>query len=244
MNLNKIASKLFPDKLRVAMRNQFYLRLPVKKCIFHYISSLMPTFLPTEGYLKEYIPRVGDFVVDAGAFPGNFAIVLSRLVGTYGLVIAIEPDEEFYHQLVSRFNKLALKNIVLLNVALWNSDGRQRLVTRGNEGSSLFSQSDNNKFSNTYIQTKRIDTIISELGISKVDYLKMDIEGAEIEVLEGAHGLLLRQNLHLAIACYHIRHGQPTSQIISKKLKELNYQIKIDFPKHLTLYGNKTEDLG
>ncbi len=230
---------MLPNELTGILRDQFYLHIPINNKICHIASLLMPTFLPIEGYLMNYLPKRGDIAIDAGAFPGNFTIILSRLVDRDGLVIAIEPDRESFNYLAYRFNRLSLKNINLLNCALWNADGKEEFRERSNEGSSLFNGEDKNHTPSNIIQTRRLDTIINELKISKVDYIKMDIEGAEIEALEGAAQVLKKHNPQLAIACYHLRNGKPTSFTLKEKLEELNYQVEIKFPQHLTLYGKK-----
>ncbi|MEO0106514.1 MAG: FkbM family methyltransferase [candidate division WOR-3 bacterium] len=244
MNLNKTASLLLSEDTREILRDQFYLRLPRNNYIFRLISTLMPTFHPITGYLKKYTPKNAEIVIDAGAYPGNFTIILSRLVGKNGRVIAIEPDKKFFAYLNSRFNRLGLKNIILLNFALWNSDGERNFLNRGNEGSSLFAQNSSNHRYTTTIPTRRLDTIVGALKIPRVDYLKMDIEGAEIEALEGATEVLKKYSPHLAIACYHMRNGKPTFFTLRERLKKLDYQVIIDFPKHLTLYGKKIRNTG
>ena len=77
------------------------------------------------------------------------------------------------------------------------------------------------------------------LKIAKVDVIKMDIEGAEIEAIQGAEETLKRNYAYVAIASYHIVNGKTTSIFLENYLSKIGYKAKSDFPKHLTTYGKK-----
>ena len=66
----------------------------------------------------------------------------------------------------------------------------------------------------------------------------MDIEGAELEALEGSQKAL-KITRNLAIACYHVRNGKTTEEILKPQLEKLGFQVKISFPFHQTLYATK-----
>src|SRR3989338_8197106 len=80
---------------------------------------------------------------------------------------------------------------------------------------------------------------IRNFGIKKVDVLKMDIEGAEIEALEGCVDTLRKNKVNVIIASYHIVKGKRTSYYVEDFLKKLGYSAMSAFPKHLTTYGWK-----
>jgi len=65
-----------------------------------------------------------------------------------------------------------------------------------------------------------------ELEIDKVDFIKMDIEGAEIEALKGMEETLLKNNdVKLAIEAFHVVDGKPTSETIIPQLKNLEFEV-------------------
>ena len=67
----------------------------------------------------------------------------------------------------------------------------------------------------------------------------MDIEGSEIQALDGAKETLLKNNLNIAIASYHIVNGEKTCIALEKKLKSLGYETHTGYSQHLTTYGWK-----
>ena len=85
---------------------------------------------------------------------------------------------------------------------------------------------------------------MENLGISKVDLIKMNIEGAEINAIKGAKKTLLNTN-HLAISC-HIVEGRNTADIIKPMLEESGFKVKVLKRKrliidlgHIDAYGSR-----
>jgi hypothetical protein len=86
------------------------------------------------------------------------------------------------------------------------------------------------------VEVDTLDNILKELEISKVDFVKMDIEGAEIEALKGMDGVL-KGRTELAIAAYHIINRKKTFKtiipwlekrgFITRKVGEIVYSYKI-----------------
>ena len=85
-----------------------------------------------------------------------------------------------------------------------------------------------------------LDSFIDDYEIKRVDFIKMDIEGAEIEALQGAKKSLNLFSPRIAIASYHIRDGKRTAEWVENFLNEQGYTSCIAFPAHLTTYGYKS----
>ena len=71
------------------------------------------------------------------------------------------------------------------------------------------------------VQSDTLDNMVLELGIEKVDFLKMDIEGAEVETLEGAKRIL--KTAHKVVVETHHRNGKPTWPEVQEFLKNRRY---------------------
>ena len=80
---------------------------------------------------------------------------------------------------------------------------------------------------------------LGKLLKKKVDFIKMDIEGAELAALEGAIKTLTSNNLQLAIASYHIVDGQQTFMKLEEQLGRLGYKTETAFPPWLVTYAWK-----
>ncbi|GAH80868.1 unnamed protein product, partial [marine sediment metagenome] len=90
-----------------------------------------------------------------------------------------------------------------------------------------------NEFREAEVDT--LDNILRELGVKGVDFIKMNIQGAEIEVLKGMEETL-GNNVKLAIKVDHIVNTKTTEQIIAPKLKDMGFNTRI---RGGTLYGRK-----
>jgi FkbM family methyltransferase len=187
-------------------------------------------------YLKCNYPSKGDVIFDCGAHVGNCAIIFSRLVGKTGLVISLEPFEEAFSLLDKRLQRLKLDNVIAIKKGLWNQPLQLPVTVLSN---TLFSRIDPEKISefsesDTTIKVTTIDRVVEELKLTRLNMIKMDIEGAEIEALQGAVHTLETLKPDLAVASYHNRDNKKTFQIVESYLIQKNYAVKTFFPPHLT----------
>lgn len=133
---------------------------------------------------KYYELQEGDVVFEVGAYIGYHAMRLSELVGKSGKVIAIEAIPANYEILKKNIELNNLKNVIPINVAIWKNSG----VISMN-----LNEYQKNSISEEIVQTKKkeelpcntIDNIIDELNLTKVDFIRLQINGAELEALEG-----------------------------------------------------------
>lgn len=187
------------------------------------------------GYLQQYRPVRGDVVVDAGAYSGNFCILASRLVGAQGRVIALEPDAAIREKLAERMRKMRLKNVDIYPFGLWNC--REKLqFTAGSEGSGTLLP-ENNEEATVSVDCIDLDALVEEASLKRLDFIKMDIEGAELEALEGASDALSVLKPHFAVATYHVRDGETTASRIEAALRNFGYTVSSGYDPHPTTYG-------
>ena len=145
----------------------------------------------------DLLVRQGGLVVDVGANIGSYACHFSRLVGEAGKVHAFEPVLETYWQLRENLELNRCRNVTPYRVALGEYDGACRMHTF-DKGHSAFSGRAAGPMSSLRpngveeVPIRRLDSICDEQRIYRVDLLKVDVEGFEVEVLQGASGLLRR----------------------------------------------------
>ncbi len=124
--------------------------------------------------LKEFIKN-GDVVLDIGAFIGDHTIYYSKLVGDNGSVIAFEPNRDSFFCL--EHNLKAYKNVELINSAIGKEYGFVRTVdVLGNIGMN-FLIPDN--LGGIVIYS------LNQMEIDRIDFIKIDVEGFELDVLIG-----------------------------------------------------------
>ena len=137
-------------------------------------------------FFRKYWPKNGDVIIDAGSGPGEHIDYLSYLVGDSGLVIAIEADPKLHQQANMLVSKLGLKNVVLINAAISKDSDSKIELYMGDHWiqSTVVPGHYNNEV--VSVNTISIDDIFVKLNLDKVDYIKMNVEGAEVSALAGA----------------------------------------------------------
>lgn len=180
----------------------------------------------------KHKPQPGDTVVEGGGFPGDFTIYASKKVGAKGHVYAFEPNPINFSHLKRHIAAFNCTNVTLIPKGLWSHDCEKKMTGRGVE-SHL--QGDGT----IDVQLASMDSEMERQGVKKVDFIKMDIEGAEPEALQGAVKILRSNSVKLAIASYHDFEGQETRTGIEKMLTPLGYKFVVDFPERQNIYGWK-----
>jgi len=230
MNIGSILSKIFEKMPEWAVKNDLRYFLAFNPLVPRFIQDISPV----KGYELYYNLKAGDVVVDAGAYPGDYAVFAARKVGPTGKIIAFEPDAKNRKILKKNLEKENLNNFIIIPKGLWNKNTILKFKSSDGLHTTAVLDSGDEEISVT-----RLDDELKNLGIKKVDLLKMDIEGAEIEAVQGALETIKNNNLNVAIASYHIINGETTSHYLENFLSKLGYQVKSDFPKHLTTYAWK-----
>lgn len=177
-------------------------------------------------YQHFYKVKENDIVVDAGANMGHISIFFSKRVGENGKVYCFEPDK-FNIQYLNNNRQLNIDlkdNIVIEDLLLWNENALVDFEEAGTVGSSAVWFSGNANVVKK--QAITLDSWANQRKLTKLDFVKMDIEGAEIEALDGSIQVIKQFNPNFAIASYHIVNGEPTYLKVEEFFKKLNYPYK------------------
>lgn len=150
-------------------------------------------------YEQVFKVEKGEIVIDIGAHVGIFTIKAARKVGEEGRVLAIEPEP--HNLALLRRNTKSLPNVTIIPLACGDYRGRTKLyISRfSGEHSLKF----NAKLGEIEVEIDTLENITANSGINEVNFIKIDAEGAELEVLKGAGRLLEKSGIKLAIASYH-----------------------------------------
>ncbi|MBU0662571.1 FkbM family methyltransferase [Candidatus Micrarchaeota archaeon] len=158
------------------------------------------TFEEYETALFESLLKPGMTVADIGANLGYYSLLASGRVGRKGRVYSFEPEPKNRGILLKNIKENNFTNIIPINMALSNRKGKLKLYTdKSNEGRNSLSETnviDKKGFVN--VQATTLDSYFLEnAGSLKVDFIKIDVEGAEGLVFEGAEKILKKNNLKI-----------------------------------------------
>jgi FkbM family methyltransferase len=158
-------------------------------------------------FLRLNTPRGGVFV-DVGANVGTYAMVLARHVGRDGKVIAIEPHPITHARLA--FNRTAsdFTQVRLVAAAAGPSDGELMIETDGDNLGASRVVSRKPPGNAIKVPSLRLQRIVEDAGIGRVDALKIDVEGFEDRVLVGFFSHAPQRLWPRAVVIEHLSRGE------------------------------------
>lgn len=176
-------------------------------------------------------PKAGDLVFDLGANIGVVSIWLSRLVGSAGSIVSFEPDPRNLECLEHSIAAAKASNIRPVPAALSASSGTALFFSEGSIGSGFRDLRADSMLPTTAgeqieVQTLSVSDAFSKYGVPA--WIKIDIEGAELEVLESGLDVLKETMPSLAIETDHLRGSETTARRIEKLLESVGYAVKSD----------------
>lgn len=188
-----LAYKLFSNE---ESRNLFASLVKFRKTL----GSSGGSWSPFDEYFHpEVSPEPGDTIIDGGAWTGDTAEAFCRALNGKCQIYSFEPDDESFCKLQGNISSQSLNaSVHPLKLGLWSHTTTLKFESC-RENSMQHQVSENG---DSQIHVTSIDEFASERNI-KIDLIKMDIEGSEIEALLGARETIQRFRPRLQICSYH-----------------------------------------
>lgn len=173
--------------------------------------------------LREVVHE-GFVAIDIGAHHGYYALILSKLVGARGHVIAFEPMPSNFLILEENIGLNHCSNVEIVNKAVSDLSGRVVAGVRNEGDSGTFSLLKKDSAQSVTIDVVSLDDFLFGREVP-VDFIEIDVEGVESSVLRGARKTI---ELHHPILLVEIHHfgTHPESNQVPKQLMELGYELK------------------
>ena len=149
--------------------------------------------------LREVAVNPGDVVIDGGAYWGDTALYFAHRAGPDGRVVSFEFEPSNLEGLTHNLgvNPQLAGRIKVIPAALWDKPGQTVTVRAFGPATAIDGTGD------THAPTDTIDALVARRVVDRVDFIKLDVEGSELNVLQGARATLQRFRPRLAIAAYH-----------------------------------------
>jgi FkbM family methyltransferase len=170
--------------------------------------------------LVREIVRPGSVVYDLGAHVGFFTLLFSRLAGPGGRVVAFEPAPRNLRYLRDHLRQNRIGNVTVVEAAVSNSAGEihfdpEPANPKGFQGHVAEEGA-------LTVRSVRLDDLVRQGTIPPPDYIKIDVEGAEAEVLRGAAELLRESRPTLFLAT----HGREVQAECLDLLRGHGYRVE------------------
>ena len=230
-------SFLFKTVRMMGLYNYLILRIKVPKYNYSFFCRSNNedfTFMTghEEEILKHFKPTNGDIVVDIGSHIGHHTLIAAQGVGPKGKVIAFEADPKNIEILNRNIKLNKFDNVITVNCAVSSENSKIKLYIPENESgntiyNTIMSNRVNSKEEYIEVNANTLDNLLHENGIKHEDikWIKIDVEGAELEVLKGAHKTLSEaKNIALIIEI----HSLDLYINIIKYLDSCNFKIEFE----------------
>ena len=186
----------------------------------------------------DFSPKEGDIVIDVGAHIGPYTLKTSKRVGLNGKVIAIEADPENYDILNRNIQLNKLTNVIAMNYAAYYKEDKIKLFLPGKREESSYTkfytvmtERAGNEKKYVEVKANTLDYLLQSTGIKHedVNWIKIDVEGAEFDVLKGAKSILSKsKDISLLVEIHNLSTYNTT---LYEPIKEFlnSYNFKIEF---------------
>ncbi|MFN7138874.1 MAG: FkbM family methyltransferase [Limisphaerales bacterium] len=207
-------------------------------CIHAHLLNILNTFLLQQYRYASHHTTVavspGDIVIDGGGCWGDTALYFAQLAGSHGNVYCFEfaPDNLSILKRNLEMNPLLRDRIDVIKEALWDKTGDTISFDSAGPGTTVGETAEQS----CKVTTRAIDDFVEEKRLDRVDFIKMDIEGAELKALQGAADTIRKFRPKLAISLYH---KLEDFACIPEFLANINvpYQFFLD---HFTIHQEET----
>ncbi|ABK77631.1 SAM dependent methyltransferase [Cenarchaeum symbiosum A] len=192
-----------------------------------------------EPLLTRIIPRVlraGMTCIDAGANIGYYALMESRAVGSSGRVVALEPSPVNYERLGESIRLSGAENIDTYNMAAGNADGKVDFLLSDHCNISHVvppGEEPRMRGTITKVPVRRLDGFLSEVGLRSIDFVRMDVEGYEVQVLEGMQETLALYHPIVQMEIHHFIIGDGGTERILELFQKAGYEVAYYVPRAL-----------
>jgi len=180
-----------------------------------------------ETRIVKKLLREGDTFVDVGANIGWFTVLAASMVKGQGSVVAFEPSTSIHEQLRANVELNGLTNVTLERVALSNQNGVAVLsgISQENAGTGTILASTK---VGEKVSVACFDDYHASHSLGRIQVMKIDVEGAEMMVLEGAKDALRTgqiENIVVEVSDERLRSTGSSSAALAEMLREFGYRL-------------------
>ncbi|HPQ08427.1 MAG TPA: FkbM family methyltransferase [Bacteroidia bacterium] len=174
--------------------------------------------------------KEGQIVMDIGANIGSTSLFIAQKIGSTGKVFSFEPDKYNFIQLSKNISLNKFKNIEIFNYGLGNIKGEFKLyisTTDNRGGNRIIADTNYNNKEYSIIHVERLDDFVEKNNISKIDLIKIDVEGYEYNVLIGAEKVIRKNKpvLFIELDDNNLKQQGHSASLLISFLEKNNYRI-------------------
>jgi len=210
------------DDLRVIM----YLGNDLSFCLY-----VAGTYEPNEFMFLAQMLHSGITFLDVGANDGLYTLFASRRLGPTGRIIALEPSRREFARLERNLRLNDITNALALRLAASDHEGTAtlRLAGFGHEGMNSLGEIGYSypQAASEEISLITLDSLVEKHQLARIDVIKIDVEGAELKVLQGAHAILSTHKPVILLEIFEsvLKHQGASREAVLQHLESFGYRF-------------------
>jgi len=197
--------------------------LGVDSAIYH-----TGVFEPDSTRLVHRLVKPGMIVADVGANFGYYTIQFSKTVGDAGKVYAFEPSLKFQERLIHHIDRNQCTNVRVIREGLSDRAETLRLYDGGDSASFYFGDSNDKSAPVENVRLVTFDSFVRKEKLSRLDFMKVDIDGHEMRFFRGAKKALTTLRPMILVECMQLalqKAGSDVEELVSY-LRGLKYELR------------------
>jgi FkbM family methyltransferase len=184
----------------------------------------------TSVFLETAHLRLGELVLDLGAYCGATAVAFARAVGPTGHVVAFDPDPAAVAACRENVERHVPGQVTLIEAGVWRETGTVSFVAEGNVGAAVAAVLPRRG------RTRQVPVLslpdaaeraIELSGIPRIAYIKINVEGSEVAILEGGLDVLRRHRPRVAIEPHPDSSGRLNTDRVQSLLSQAGYRFSL-----------------
>jgi FkbM family methyltransferase len=177
----------------------------------------------------------GMIFLDVGAHIGAYTLRAAKMVEKQGRVVSVEPNKDNFELLIRNIGLNDLGNCIPLNVAAYSANEEVILFDGPDSAQHSIKARYERPMGSSKVKARTLDGVMEEIGIKRLDMVKIDVEGAELEVLKGMEKTLIKNNPNIILEIL-----KEDQRKVIEYLNHLGYDGELDkkpyFPGDLAHY--------
>jgi len=182
--------------------------------------------------------KSGMVCLEVGANIGYYTLLESKVIGDSGKVVAVEPSPENFEKLKQNLSLSNVKNVLPFNFACGDKNGKIKFLI--SEKSNRCTTLDENYLATPSdniieVPVKKIDDFLNENKIEKVDFIRMDVEGYERQIIKGMEKTLDKYNPMIQIEVHKKFMPENHTKELFEEFQKRGYECKYYIPRDLDM---------
>ncbi|HXV66514.1 MAG TPA: FkbM family methyltransferase [Nitrosopumilaceae archaeon] len=202
--------------------------------------SIFKSHEPLNTKIISQILKKGMTCIDIGGNIGYYVLLERQLVGEKGKIIAIEPLERNFQYLKRNVQLQNFENIQTFNFACGDKDGKVTFfINKKSNGCKVIAEGETPPSPSlgtlTEVSVKILDTLVEDLKLESVDFVRMDAEGYELHILKGLKKTLEKFKPIISIELHKRQLGIDGTKEFFELMRNLGYEIESYVPRELDI---------